>query len=271
MKFLNSIICYNNSDEVVRFIEKMLKIKKEDLSFAVVVNAGTIKDKRALEKLSVREGRAKVSVYIPKKNLGYLNGLLYGYKHFIKEHFEPDYVIFSNTDIEIPDKDFFDKFEARNYSENIGCIGPSVFVRERNAYDNPICDDRRPVEEIDRLVRILSIPVIRGLYVNLSDYKGRITRRNKTESRFVYEVHGCYFILSNRFARVLARKKYGALMYSEEAYIAENIRKYGFKTFYDSDLEVVHLEHSVTKGLKGEGIAKHIRSSMKMIREEFYT
>lgn len=271
MKFLNVIICYNNSKEVVKYIQSVLTLRAKDIFFSVVINAGICEDFDRLKDFSECSKYKNVNIFVPRNNLGYLNGLLYGYRQFVALHDTPDYVIFSNTDIEIRDANFFDKIEQKKYSSDIGCIGPSIYVREREVYDNPVCDNRRPLSEINKLVKILSIPFIRGLYVNLSDFKTRFTKKKKTNSRFVYEVHGCFFILSNTFASLLAQKEYGALMYSEEAYVAEKIREFGYKVYYDSDLEVIHLEHSVTKGLKGEKIAKHICDSMKIIRKEFYT
>jgi GT2 family glycosyltransferase len=270
MQFLNTVICYNNSDEVIRYIQGLLANRPNELTFSVVINSGSEKDKFALNHYSQELSDGKVFVFDPGSNLGYMNGLLYGYREYIKHYPQPDYIIFSNTDIVIPDTMFFERFEAKQYGGEVGCVGPSIYVKSRNAYDNPVCVERRSLQDINRLIKILSIPVLRGVYVNLADFKGRMTRKAKESSKYVYEVHGCFFIISNAFASCLAQKDYGALLYSEEAYVAENIRKYGFKTFYDADLEVIHLEHSVTKGLKGERIAKHIRSSMMLIREEYY-
>lgn len=271
MKILNTIICYNNANEVVTYIKSMMEIEREHLVFAITINAGSQNDRDILEEYSLQENCSKINIYDPGENLGYLNGMLYGYNKYINENDPPDLVIMSNTDIQITDKDFFSKIEKSQYSKEIGCIGPSVYVPFRKTYENPVNISRTPKSKINRLIAIMSIPLVRGAYVRLSDVKGRITKRHKAEySGYVYEVHGCYFILTNIFLKKINEKPYGALLYSEEAYIAENIIKYGFRTYYDANIEVEHLEHSVTGGLKSERIAKHIKETMQLIRSTFY-
>lgn len=267
---LNTIICYNNSEEVIRYISSILEREKERISFSVVINKGTDKDLEELRRVSESLYPGKVFIYDPGKNLGYLNGMLYGYREYIKMHSRPDFIIMSNTDIEIPDIGIYQYLEEKYSNTTIGCIGPSIYVKHRNVYDNPVCKERRTKREVDKIIHIMSIPVLRGVYVNLSDIKNRFSRKEKTKSGYVYEVHGCFFVLTQPFIRTIEDVDYGALMYSEEAYISESIIKNGFKTYYDSEIEVIHLEHTVTKGLKGEGIAKHILKSMKVIKETFY-
>ena len=83
-----------------------------------------------------------------------------------------------------------------------------------------------------------------------SGVKAKLVHKKKTESRYVYEVHGSFFILKGEFAEYLKSKQFGAFIYCEEAFLAENVYHNGKKIFYDSEIEIIHLEHSVTGLMK---------------------
>lgn len=264
------IICYNNGEEVVNYIDSMKDHAAiESVCFVITVNSWNRAD-QVLIKDYITRSSIKIIIFEPENNLGYMNGLIQGYNFFRKGNEIPKYVIMSNTDISIPDHKYYQKLLYKEYENSIGCIGPSIYVKEKHVYDNPTCEQRRNIKEINNIIRKFSIPFFRGFYVYLSTLKGYFIKSKKTESRFVYEVHGCYFILSGMFAEKIKNLRYGVLMYSEEAYIAELIYENKMKTYYDAELEVIHLEHSTTKFVGNSKIANYIYESMKYIRDEFY-
>ena len=269
-EIVNVIICYNNGEEVVKYIDEMKNHDCiEKVCFVITINAGRDEDISFITNY-IEETKLNVILFSPNENLGYLNGLIQGYRYFRESNAAPRFVVMSNTDITIPNISYYKDLIEKNYDECIGCIGPSVFVGEKNTYDNPVEEKRRSLQEMNRIIMLFSVPLFRGLYVYLSTIKGYFKKNMKTDSRYVYEVHGCYFILTRKFAEIIKTQKYGALMYSEETYIAELIYRYNFREYYDADIEVIHLEHSTTKFVKCSKIAKYIKESMKYIRDEFY-
>lgn len=269
-EIVNIIICYNNGQEVIEYIDSMKNhIFIEKVCFVITMNSWTENDKVIIDDY-LEKTKLSVVVCDPKSNIGYMNGLLYGYRYFRKKYEEPKFVIMSNTDIMISDKLYYKNLLEEEYEENVGCIGPSIFVKGKNTYDNPVCEKRRTIQEMNGIIRKFTMPIFREIYVYLSTIKGYFVKNIKTESRYVYEVHGCYFILTGKFADKIKNLEYGVLMYSEESYIAELIYRLGMQTFYDSSLEIIHLEHSTTKFVKCSKIAKYIQESMVYIREEFY-
>lgn len=267
---VNVIICYNNGKEVVSYIDSLRPYDQIDtVCFVITVNSWSETDRKIINDYII-QSKVAILLYEPGENLGYMNGLIQGYLFFRNMYDSPRYVIMSNTDIYIPDRMYFKKLLSNLYESSIGCIGPSIYVKEKNIYDNPVCEKRRPLQEINKLIYLFSIPFFRGLYVYLSTLKGYFIKNQKSNSRFVYEVHGCYFILTGNFAEKIKNLKYGVLMYSEETYIAELIYRNNMKIFYDSSLEVVHLEHATTRFIGNSKIAKYICESMKYIKNEFY-
>ena len=237
--------------------------------FVIVVNSWADTDKTIINNF-ISASSISVILFQPNKNLGYMNGLIHGYRYYRDIYGIPKYVVMSNTDIEIPDREYYSRLLNMEYGADVGCIGPSVYVKEKNTYDNPVCEERRTKKEVDKIIKIFSNPYLGGTYYYLSTLKGHFIKSKKTGSRFVYEVHGCYFILTGIFAEKIKDLEYGVLLYSEESYIAELVYKFGMKAYFDSTIEVVHLEHSTTKFIKCSKISKYMHESMTYIRDEFY-
>ena len=267
----NIVCCYNNAKEVYEYAKKLIELEKADeIDYVVAINSMKNED---FEYISRLNSLPKISCYIYKcnENLGYMNGMLFGYRKYVDDTLnKPRYIIMSNTDIEFNDGAFFSELLKKKYEDNIWCIGPSIYTKYTNNYDNPVADKRRSKREIDSLIFRFSLPVFGRLYVMASSIKAKLIKSRKTSSRNVYETHGCFFILTSDCAEFLKDKVFGALMYSEETFIAEHIFHAGRFEYYDSELEVVHLEHSVTNLLGNKKITKYLAESMKYIRDEFY-
>ena len=240
------------------------------VGYVVVINSST--EEEAVKLVTFGKENEHVYVYNPGKNLGYMNGLLHGYRGYREQTgLLPKYVIMSNTDIAFQDKGFITKLNNKTYNSNLGVIGPSVLVSELNSYDNPVSDERYSLDYLNKLISRFSTPVIRELYVTASFLKPKfIKRKNDTRSRNVYELHGCFFILSNKYIELLKEQEYGVLLYSEETYVAENAFRNGFIAYYDADLEIVHKEHSTTSKLKPTRRAKLMAESMTWIRDTYF-
>ena len=77
IEILNTIICYNNADEVVEYVKKVEKLISSDkVAVSVVINKLENGSKKVLEqKLSAIN--VKTCIADPQKNLGYMNGMIF--------------------------------------------------------------------------------------------------------------------------------------------------------------------------------------------------
>ncbi len=270
IKVLNVVVCYKNPEEVIEYAKKLEHLgPTEKLALSVAVND----DVTDVNKLQSELNKTSFLAFVtkPHANLGYLGGMTEAVKAFESEFGKaPDWIIMSNTDISYPDSDFFHRLLLTQYDEDIWCIGPSIFVPSKNAYDNPVLEDRRSRFAVDKTIAIFSLPGLRTIYQMLSNIKTKLCKKTESEKRFVYEVHGCYFIISRELYNAMIDRPFKAFMYSEEAYVAEIVYANGKKSVFDPNLKVNHDEHSVTGNLKYKTIARHIRDSMKYIKQEFY-
>lgn len=271
-KILNTVICYNNVDEVVEYARKLTRLVNfEHVCLVIVINR-LDDDSHAFLETEIKNIGIESLICDPQENLGYMNGMIFGYESYLKENggVIPNFVIMSNTDIDYPDNEILVKLLNNKYEDDIWVIGPAVFVPLRNSYDNPVAEQRRDINQINRLINRFTTPILNHLYIKGSMIKGKLLRKQIGNSRIVYEVHGCYFIIRGCMAEELVKRPFGALLYSEETYISEIAFQNRKKVFYDSDLLVNHIEHTVTGKIKTGVIARHLSQSMQVIKRDFY-
>lgn len=270
---VNLVNCYANEIEVLQYASMLAKQNAAEKVY-LVININLFSDGwnearllGALENIAI-----KPYVVNASKNLGYLNGMLNGYKEF-KRH-EPNltikWIIMSNTDIEIQSETFIADLLIRAYPEKVECVGPSVYQLQSKSYGNPQYMKRHTKKELNRLLFILKFSSLAKIYFFLSHLKSLLKRREKPKSCFIEEAHGCFFIVSEKIITEMLKRCFPCLMYSEEAYVSEIIRLLGLKEYYDSRLEVIHKEKRVTGKLKTSIKARMMKESIMYIKRMYY-
>ncbi len=270
-RILITIVNYANEEEVLQYANMVSKQTiANKIRLVVISNKESDEPKINLDK-ELNKLNLSTEILDPNENLGYLNGSLYGYREYMQKYSEkPNWIIVSNTDIEIPNEKFFETLLKKKYESNIWCVAPSVYSPNNNSYDNPHYETRCSLKKINRIIWIHDRPKLALIYSKLAKIKAQFSRPSKKESQYVYSVHGCFFALRNDFIEKIKNNYYKGFLYSEEAYIAENILLHNKKCFYDSSLEVIHNENSVTGLLGMRKKSKYIADSLRYIRKEFY-
>lgn len=273
MRIANIVMLYKNADEIIEYTKKLERLNHaENIELIIVVNdIGNTSITSLTEKIVTR--KIKHFVYYPYKNIGYFNGFIYGINEYLNDKNNlPEWIILSNTDIDFSEKKFLDSFFENRYADDVWCVGPSIYVPEMKRYQNPECIKRRSKHEIERLLRIFCSPLIGNGYIRISSLKHwfKFFNCQKPKSEYVYEVHGAFFAFRNVFVNYIKDKPFKALLYSEETYIAEHMLICGKRTYYDSDIEIIHNEHSTTGKININFKREHLYKSMKVIYDEFY-
>lgn len=271
-QILISVINYANEEEVIAFAQHLAQQSNvKELLLAVTVNKRT-EDKRQWLQDELNGLDMDVILLDPEKNLGYLNGCLAPYEQLRKAaKLDLKWVIISNTDIEFAQKDFFAKLLQQRYPKDVGCIAPNVYVPTTGAFENPRYLKRFTKPEIEKRIKVFSSPTLSGLYQRLSSLKAGRSRGEEQDSQYVYLAHGCCFAVSAELADALCDIPYSALLYSEEAYVAEMAIQIGKRVYYDQSLKLYHHENAVTGKLKNEQRSKMIADSLSMILRQFYS
>lgn len=262
---LNCIIYYDNYQEVSEYI---IQLEQQSLNSKIKLSITVNKDTNRQAYL-LKSSLIEIELNDPKDNIGYLNGLFYGFEKNIHDSDFFKWIVFSNTDIEIEDTKFFEKLLSTNYSEDTFCVAPSVYEKNNKVYENPQYYERYSAKSLKKRIFIFSQPVISKYYMKAAIYKSKIAKKEKKKSSFVYSAHGSYFMLKPKFLNEINRK-YMSLLYSEEAFIAEEIRLSGGKIFYDNNIEVVHNESQTTSKLGNKRKSKLIADSLSKIYDMYF-
>lgn len=258
------VIFYNNLEEIMNFIRELEKQKDTEIILGITVN----KDKKKLA-TKIQSKIITIHIFYPKSNIGYLNGLFFSYDELIKKGYRSNWVVFCNTDVEIPNYKFFLQVNNRSYDDDVLCLAPSIFEKNKKIYENPQYLYRYSLKSLNRRIFIFSHPSISRFYIYLSVQKAKLTKRSKQVSSVVYSAHGSFFILKYSFLNRIVRK-YMSLMYSEEAFVAEEVKSLNGKIYYDSTLEVIHNESQTTSKLNFKIKSKYIADSLKQIKNKYF-
>jgi len=268
MKSLNTIVFYENREEVENYISEVASISDGMVDIAIVVNSDKQNQVKSMETAIRAKGIDCFSVIDYGDNVGYLNTMLKTIKQIDIDKY--DYIILSNTDIHYETKDFFQQLATKEYSADIGCIAPCVFATQSNSYSNPHYAERIPKEKLEKLVKIFRYPLLGKWYLKLAGLKAGKTRTEKRQSCYVYSPHGCYMIFTKEFIKNILGYEYGVKMYSEESAVGELLMKKNMRCYYDDSISVVHQESSVTGKINYKRRFTAWRESLEYIIKEFY-
>ena len=271
-KILNVVVCYQNENEIINYCRELEhQYQSNRIVFVVSINKISNDKNYRILKQELKKSSINTYIYSTGNNLGYLSGLLFGYNKFCHDSKDTNFqfIIFSNTDIQYIDFDFFKKLSLTKYDKDILCIGPSVYDPKQKSYRNPYIIKR--YRKLDLILRNIMFDRI-YLADIISFLKRKLNRKknSKLDSQFTYGVLGCYFILKPELVNKLFDYYPWELLYGEELLISEIIRTCKKKCYYDSNLEVIHNTGSVTSLQKKSKIRKMIVKSNKRILKEFY-
>ncbi len=240
--FVVSVACYNNEKEVIQFAQGLRKQTIAD-RIKLVVTCNSCSNPEYFSKKLKKEYELS-EVYIPKENLGYLNGCLYGFRNQ-KDSYK--WGIISNTDIEFSSEYFFENILVIK-DESIWCVGPDIVLAETGYHQNPFCVNRPSILNKKLHDFIFTNYLTYSFYFFLHWCKRKIFKPKHVllNSGFVYGVHGSCFVLVEECIKALLAEDNKIFMYDEEIFIAELVIKNGKKIYFDSRLNVVHNENQTT-------------------------
>ncbi len=257
---------YHNHSEIEEFLEQLEQVfTASAYKVAVLIcdNSGGF----ALHK----DYSIESHVVVPPKNMGYLGGCAYGFKHWLSNNEVPDFVAVSNTDLQLP-ASLPQLFEGLKPS--IGLVSPRV--EDNNGYQqNPHLLKRLDAATLARYMQIFKFPLVGALYLFLNQVKRKVQPHQKSLSpdrlglRAVYAAHGSIFFLTRSFFDRGGKLDDWLLLYGEELYIAEQLLKLDLEAVCDTRITVIHKAHSTTRLLSLSTKSKHFYNGYKAIYERF--
>lgn len=263
--FLISVACYNNEDEVIKFARGLQNQTLSD-KIKLVVTCNSCSNPDFFSK-NLKDVFEKSEVYVPEKNLGYLNGCLNGFKKQVEPY---RWGLISNTDIDFSSEDFFEKIRSMQ-NDDVWCIGPDIILVDSGIHQNPYIS-QRPTK-LKRMLRdyIFSHYLLYMIYLYMHYCKVKFVKRMvpNLQSGFVYAVHGSCFILRRDCINAMLAENNEMFMYDEEFFIAEVVFKHKKQCFFNVDLKLLHNEHQTTGFVKEKIKQKWFKQSINYLKK-FY-
>ena len=259
-----AVALYNNEKEVIEFAKGLLKQTAAD-RIQLLVTCNACKDVEAFKR-DMAEVMPSAKVFDPGKNLGYLNGCLYGVKGSVSDY---SWVMVSNTDIEFKEQDFFER-AVENISEDIWCISPDIVLSATGVHQNPFLKERPSKKRVMIWKTAYSNYLFFRLYFKLSELKPKKPQTGVLKDSTVYAVHGSCFILSRDCVKSLLPVCRKIFMYGEELLVAEVIHKNKKKSLFKASVGIVHNENQVTGSIGRARKQKWFKNSFNYLTEKFF-
>lgn len=257
------ILNYLAYEESIELTNQFLELESPgnctDMHIVIVDNSSANESYDILSKKFV--GNPKVTVAQTNKNLGFANGNNYGYKVLLKV-FIPDYVIFSNSDIVLKDKNLFKWIIDNDKQHQFGILGPSVWSLRGNFHQNPL-DNRKTnlvwneLQLKKQYLRKIKLHIV-NTFPFLHDLKHMIHKSAEQTAnadwgdytKYTEEktLHGSFLVMSQRYlSQYETPFDPGTFLYMEEDLLKLRCMKKHIKMVFSPDYEVNHKQAVSTK------------------------
>lgn len=221
------------------------KLEYDNYEIMVVDNHSPNESARILDE---EKNRKHFIFYANDKNAGYAVGnnigIKYGYQHGYK------YTWIVNNDIKLREKNVLKHMVYIAEKEPmIACVGPKILASNQNPVA-PYC--KRPT------IWTMTVGCLQD----------KINRdRNIDVSMEVYRVYGCCMLLRNEAMNAINYMDERTFLYGEEDILAERFLLKEYKTFYDSEVSVLHNDSATIRySLKSEKNALAYKMSVEAMK-----
>lgn len=254
------IVNYKTQNETIRFVRSELSKLDDDYSVVVVNNSATDESNRELvegmEAILVEDCisgfPSKGRFVIPStENLGFAQGNNLAAK-FARDVLNVDYMLFSNNDIVIQQRDSVQAMVAAlEKNESIGIIGPKIIGLQGE------CQSPEPyVKFWDRYVWMYLSTLFMKKEKKIKRFS--LDYSKNAEEGFHYRVMGSFFMVRTSDYFMVGGMDPNTFLYAEEVILSERFRKLGKGVYYFPSVCVVHAHGATTKKTIGiQGINKY--------------
>lgn len=207
----------------------------------------------------------KVDVILNNQNVGFANGNNIGF-NFIREKYQPYYIVVMNNDVLIKDREFLGKIRKQDSIYKFAVLGPDIQNPLLKNHQNPERLVPRSTEAVKKRIKSFERKCKHPfLFYILSKIKDIIIidkTVTKTNYNFKYEwenvvLHGACYIFSPKFWKT--REKCfnpKTFLYHEEDILFYECQKAHLKMIYSPEIYVEHLEDVSTNASFKSGYKK---------------
>lgn len=254
------ILHYKKTEETARCIESILKMRGNGgMEILVVDNSMSDNSGQIIKERYCAYGN--IHVIPSEKNAGFSRGNNIGYQYGLK-HFQPDFMVVVNNDIEFLQEDFEEKLEDLYRQTGFAVLGPDVMHAVTGGHQSPIDLKLRTEEEAEATIRKNRIalkffgilaPVLGLVLDGMYDNKGNGLSISYEERHQQVVLLGACLIFSRKFMDC-CRKAFEpeTEFFYEEYILACRCERMGMKMVYDPAIRVRHESGAAIRQSYGE-------------------
>ena len=221
-------------------------------------------------------GDNDINVISTNKNLGFANGNNFGFSK-LKKEMDPDFVVFSNSDILLPDDGFFSWILESMKEFNFGVLGPSIYSINGEFHQSPIPNlELSRIKAITKYVDLIisefkvfcktRIPLFKTKKSTLTTW----INTDYQKINFDKTLHGSFQIMSKKYLNQYKIPYHpGTFLYMEEDILKLRCNKFELPMIYNPSYKVYHLQAMSSKG-NGEDDLKRDLFRIKNMRKSMW-
>lgn len=251
------ILHYEAYEETVTSVNSIFDNVVGDKKVIIVDNCSPNKSGEKL--IDLYSKNKNVNIILSKQNIGFARGNNLGYEYAIN-HYNPDFIVVMNNDVEIVQKDFIKRINDIYKEEKYFILSPDIYSTFSKIHQSPKRLTSFTYLEFEKNLKkyrkrnksIFLIPIkcfikeIKPLKKFFQNLKFRKKHIDYSRKYYNVPIHGACFIFSKKFLQ--KRKKAffeGTFMYFESEILDYECHKNKFKTLYDPSIIVYH-HHSIS-------------------------
>lgn len=254
------VLNYNDSFTTENLVDKLV-------DYSCVEKIVIVDNKSPDDSFSILSNQykdiSKVVVIQTDKNGGYSYGNNYGIDFFLKGDFRSNFVVISNPDIFITEKDLISLLQTAKTDEKIGAIAPMMNIENLDSLK--ISAWKQPTYFYDYLA---SVPFLRRFAEKLIRYKRSCF---SNELMQVDVIPGSFILMPKLLLKNGIKFDERFFLYCEERVLCEKIRKAGYKIILATNLKYDHFESvSIKKNYKKATERQKLLNDSKKKYYQFY-
>lgn len=261
------ILNYIAYKETISLTNQFLNLPQNEINLRIIIvdncspNYSFVNLEKQYQKSSI------VSVVQTPHNIGFANGNNFGYKA-LRQFMDPDYVIFSNSDIVLKDNDLF-KWIINNYEQyHFGILGPSIYSLRTKIHQNP-CENwsesikynykllkRMKWARLKLKLHLLFSPLIKENIPRQQVLVDSVKYKKFTTSK---TLHGAFLIMSSLYLKEFEQPfDTGTFLYMEESILKLRCDKKNILMLFSPTYEVNHLQATSTQKVSNSVLKRQL-------------
>jgi GT2 family glycosyltransferase len=253
-------VCYNAHDDLYRFLDSIeFSFNNANVNLQVYIsdNSDSVLPKNKLS------GYPFEVNYLKNENVGYFPAL---WRVILNvEPTEYNFIAVSNVDLQLA-PDFFENLD-RLEDHNSGVIAPSILSKSTHFDQNPKVQRRPSILKILFLISVFALPWLLSFYVAAQSNKRSKAQEKYQDGTKMYAPHGAFMMFTRDFFTRGGKVNYPRFLFSEELFVAEQVRRIGLEVVYRPNLIVFDNEHGSTSQMPSRRVAiESIKSYLYYLR-----